>query len=319
MALPADLVDRLSVPLVAAPMTGVSGPELVLAACRAGVLGSFPTHNAPTVEVLDEWLGQMTADLPEAAAPIAPNLVVHRSNRRLGADVDRLVAHGVRYVITSVGSPEPVVAPLHRAGCRVFADVATLRHAEQALDAGADGLVLLAAGAGGQTGSANPFAFVRAVRDRYAGPLVLAGGVSDGRALFAAEVLGADLGYMGTRFIATTESRADDDYRAAVVAATLDDIRETPHVGGLPANLLAEWLEHAAPEAVATGDFRQTRLLDGRTVWSAGHSVSGVHTVSSVDEAVDRIRREYLDTRAELLDELRARSRTEILMKGAVQ
>lgn len=307
MAIPVDLAERLSLPLIAAPMTGVSGPELVQAASRNGVIGSFPTHNAPTVDVLDDWLCQLDSVLAgkPGTAPVAPNLVVHRTNPRLTADVDRLAAHGVQLVITSVGSPEPVLDRLHQTGCRVFADVATLRHAERALDAGADGLVLLTAGAGGQTGSANPFAFVRAVRQQFSGPLVLAGGISDGRGLLAAEVLGVDLCYMGTRFIATTESRAPDEYRAAVVAATLDDVRETPHVGGLPANLLAEWLDTVAPETVSAGDFRQSRLLDGRPVWSAGHSVSGVHGVSSVDEIVGQVRAEYREARAHLVEQLR--------------
>ncbi|MFJ4656768.1 NAD(P)H-dependent flavin oxidoreductase [Nocardia sp. NPDC088792] len=304
MALPAELADRLTLPLIAAPMTGVSGPELVTAACRNGVIGSFPTHNAPTVDALDTWLRRITGELaphPDAA-PIAPNLVVHRTNPRLAGDLDRLIAHGVQLVITSVGSPEAVIGPLHRAGCRVFADVATLRHAERALDAGADGLVLLTAGAGGQTGSANPFAFVRAIREHFSGPLVLAGGISDGRALFAARALGADLAYMGTGFIATTESLAPQDYREAVVTATLDDIRQTAQLAGLPANLLAAWLESQAPQSVSAGDFQAERLLDGRTVWSAGHSVSGVHAVRSVAELIERVRAQYRDAHRHLFD-----------------
>jgi nitronate monooxygenase len=191
-------------------MTGVSGPDLVVAACRNGVIGSFPTHNAPSVEDLDGWLGEIHAALTAhgpliASAPVAPNLVVHPTNKRLLVDLDRLIDHGMELVITSVGSPAPVLGRLHEAGCRVFADVATMRQAEKAIAAGVDGVVLLTAGAGGQTGSANPFAFVRAVRERFDGTIVLAGGIADGVSLFAAEVLGADLAYMGTRFIATRE------------------------------------------------------------------------------------------------------------------
>ncbi|WP_442790826.1 NAD(P)H-dependent flavin oxidoreductase [Nocardia sp. NBC_01327] len=302
MALPADWADRLTLPLIAAPMTGVSGPELVATACRSGVIGSFPTHNAATPELLDEWLTRIAADLTPGAAPIAPNLVVHRTNARLTADLDLLIAHRVELVITSVGSPAPVIEPLHRAGCRVFADVATLRHAERALAAGVDGLILLTAGAGGQTGSANPFAFVRAVRERFSGPLVLAGGIGDGHALLAAQALGADLAYMGTGFIATPESLAREDYQAAVVAATLDDVRETAHIGGLPANLLTEWLEAHAAQQVSAGDFQTERLLGGQTVWSAGHSVSGVHGVVPAAEVIDRVRREYHQARTALLE-----------------
>ncbi|MFI7003326.1 NAD(P)H-dependent flavin oxidoreductase [Nocardia sp. NPDC050175] len=304
MPLPADLADRLSLPLIAAPMTGVSGPELAAVACRNGVIGSFPTHNAATVEVLDEWLTQLGTDLSEHpdAAPLAPNLVVHRTNHRLAGDVDRLIAHGVELVITSVGSPEPVVERLHAADCLVFADVASLRHAERALEAGADGLVLLTAGAGGQTGSANPFAFVRAIREHFTGPLVLAGGISDGPSLLAAEALGVDLAYMGTGFIATTESLAPEDYQAAVVAASLDDVRQTEQVGGLPANLLAEWLEAQRAPTVSAGDFQADRLMNGRTVWSAGHSVSGVHYVCSAAEVIDRVRLQYRAARNQLLE-----------------
>ncbi|WP_405166785.1 nitronate monooxygenase [Nocardia sp. NBC_01499] len=304
MTLPADLAARLSLPLIAAPMTGVSGPDLVAATCRNGVIGSFPTHNAATVELLDEWLAQIGAALSEHpdAAPVAPNLVVHRTNQRLTADLDRLIAHGVELVITSVGSPEPVVDRLHGAGCLVFADVATLRHAERALEAGADGLVLLTAGAGGQTGSANPFAFARAVREHFTGPLMLAGGISDGHALLAAEALGVDLAYMGTGFIATTESLAPEDYRAAVVASSLDDVRQTAQVGGLPANLLAQWLESQLAPTVSAGDFQAERLMNGRTVWSAGHSVSGVHYVCSATEVIERVRLQYRDARNQLLE-----------------
>jgi nitronate monooxygenase len=162
-------------------MTAVSGPELVIAACRMGVIGAFPTHNAPSTEVLDDWLDRFTTELTPTSAPVAANLVVHRSNRRLIADVECLQRHGVELVITSVGSPDHVVGPLHDMGAQVYADVASVGHARRALAAGVDGLVLLTAGAGGQTGWANPFAFLRAVREHFAGPLVLAGGITDGR------------------------------------------------------------------------------------------------------------------------------------------
>ncbi|GAB1512586.1 NAD(P)H-dependent flavin oxidoreductase [Actinophytocola sp. KF-1] len=168
---------------------------------------------------------------------------MHRTNERLAADVDCLVRRRVEIVITSVGSPAAVVGPLHDAGCLVFADVATMRHVDRALDVRVDGLVLLTAGAGGQTGSANPFAFVRAVRARFDGPIVLAGGVSDGAAVLAARALGADLCYLGTKLIATTESLADDAYRQAVVDAGLDDVVETSLPSGLPANFLRSWWE----------------------------------------------------------------------------
>lgn len=297
MALPSRL-DRLALPLVAAPMTDVSGPDLVTAACRNGVVGSFPTHNARTPSELDGWLEQITAglaDLEDEAAPFAANLVVHRSNQRLAGDVASLIRHEVPLVITSVGSPAPVLAPLQDAGCLVFADVASMRHVQRAIDAGVDGLVLLTAGAGGQTGWANPLSFVRAVRGQFDGPIVLAGGVSDGVALWAAQALGADLAYMGTKFIATTESLADDAFRRALVESSLDDVTLTTALSGLPANFLDGWLKKATADAPPQGTdgFAQQRLLNQRNVWSAGHSVSGITGILSVAELVDQTRREY--------------------------
>ena len=202
MTLPAQFHDRLRLPLIAAPMTGVSGPQLVLEACRAGVIGTFPTHNAGAADEFDRWLGQISDTLTEhdKPAPFGVNLVVHKTNARLADDVALLIRHGVEFVITSVGSPVAVLQPLHDAGCLVFADVASMRHVERAIAAGVDGLVLLTAGAGGQTGWANPLSFVRSVRAVFEGPIVLAGGISDGTALWAAEVMGADLAYMGTKF-----------------------------------------------------------------------------------------------------------------------
>jgi len=300
VALPADIAKRLSVPVIAAPMTGVSGLDLVIAACRNGVIGSFPTHNATSIETLDRWLGAMNDELGPSAAPVAPNLVVHPTNTRLAADLDRLVAHGTEIVITSVGSPKPVVGPLHDAGCLVYADVATLKQAQKAIALGVDGLVLLSAGAGGQTGQANPFAFVRAVRGIFEGTIVLAGGISDGVSLFASEVLGADLGYMGTRFIATEESLASADYQQAVVSSTMDDVRLSDEVGGLPASLLGDWLDGRGSGPVATGDFQQDRLVADPSVWSAGHSVSGVRGITSVGTLVEQVRSEYVAARSGL-------------------
>lgn len=287
--------DRLLLPLIAAPMTGVSGPRLVIEACAHGVIGSFPTHNARTPEELDAWLGTIADGLKdtEVSAPVAPNLVVHPTNRRLEADVDVLLAHGTELVITSVGSPAPVVGRLHDAGCQVWADVATERQARKAIADGVDGLVLLSAGAGGQTGKANPFAFVRLARDLFAGTLVLAGGISDGTALYAARVLGADLAYMGTPFIATEESLASDAYRAALVGASLDDVRLSDAVGGLPASILASWLDTREAAPVDAGDFQQDRLVADQELWSAGHGVGAISDVPSVARLIGRVRGQF--------------------------
>ena len=245
--------DRLGLPLIAAPMFLVSGVELMVAACRNGVIGSFPTVNCRSAEQLEAWLTEIEMRLRQhedhtgrKAAPLCPNLIVHRSNARLEQDLAVLLRHKPELVITSVGSPAPVLKPLHEAGALVLADVASIRHAQRAAEAGADGLVLLTAGAGGQTGWLNPFAFVRAVRAFYDGIIVLAGGISDGHALRAAEVLGCDLGYMGTKFIATRESMADERHKQMLVDGSADDILLTTAFTGLQTSMLK-------PSIVAAG------------------------------------------------------------------
>ena len=291
----------------------VSGVELVVAACRNGVIGSFPTVNSRQTEELDTWLGDIERRLQahadasgKATAPICPNLIVHRSNARLKEDLSVLVRHRPEMVITSVGSPAPVLAPLHDAGALVFADVASIRHAERAVAAGADGLVLLTAGAGGQTGWLNPFVFVRAVRGFFNGPIVLAGGISDGHALRAAQALGCDLAYMGTKFIATRESLADERYKQMLVNSTADDILLTTAFTGLQTNMLRPSIEAAGLDpndlpprgAIDIGKdidigARENRPKRWRDIWSGGHSTSGVTEVLAVDDLVARTALEY--------------------------
>lgn len=297
MSLPAEWRSRLRLPLIAAPMTAVSGPALAGAACRAGVIGSFPSHNAPSVDTLASWLAALRTPGLQTCGLLAVNLVVHASNRRLDADLDCVLAHGVELIITSVGNPAAVIQRAHAKGCLVFADVATLRHVDRALAVGVDGLVLLTAGAGGQTGWMNPFAFMRAVRERYDGPVVLAGGIADGTSLRAAEVLGADLAYMGTKFIATTESLASQGYKQAVIDASADDIELTRKVSGLPASVIRRPGSELPPETLTANAFDQDRLLASRELWSAGHSVVGVRNVLDVAELVDRTLREYQSAR----------------------
>jgi nitronate monooxygenase len=287
----------------------------VVAACRNGVIGAFPTVNCRSPEQLDQWLGEIEDRLRrhsnesgKPTAPICANLIVHRSNARLEQDLAVLLRHKPEIVITSVGSPAPVLAPLHEAGALVFADVASIRHAERAVAAGADGLVLLTAGAGGQTGWLNPFVFVRAVRAFFDGPLVLAGGVSDGHALRAAQALGCDLAYMGTKFIATRESMADVRYKEMLVASSADDILLTRAFTGLQTNMLRPSIEAAgldpddlpARGAIDIGKdidvgARENDPKRWRDIWSAGHSVSGVTEVLSVDELVAGTLAEYRD------------------------
>ena len=305
--------DRLSLPLIAAPMFLVSGVHLVVAACSHGVIGSFPTANCRNVEQLDAWCFEMAARLRrradetgEACAPICPNLIVHRSNARLADDLRIVLKHEPELVITSVGSPGPVLAPLHDAGATVFADVASLRHAERAVEAGADGLVLLTAGAGGQTGWLNPFAFTRAVRRFFSGPIVLAGGVSDGHALRAAQTLGCDLAYMGTRFIATHESMADRRYKEMLVASSADDIVLTRAFTGLQTNMLRPSIAAAGldPDSLPERggidiskdidvEARESRPSRWRDIWSAGHSTSGMLAVTSAADLISQTLAEY--------------------------
>lgn len=308
-------LQRLRLPLVAAPMLRISGPELVTAACAAGVVGAFPTANARSVDELDAWLHAIARPLAAQprAAPWCANLIMR--SPRLADDLACLLRHGPELVITSVGSPLPVLAALQGIGCTVLADVATLAHAHKAIAAGVDGLVLLGAGAGGQTGWLNPLAFVRALRrEGYGGLIALAGGISDGVALRAARVLGADLGYAGTRFIATRESRAEPDYQQMLVDASADDIVLTRAFTGLPTSMLAPsirraGLDPARLDETVTPD-TAAQMFGGRDhagaapaaaprrwrdVWSAGHSVSGVHGRPSVADLIAELAAEYHD------------------------
>ena len=305
--------NRLALPLIAAPMFLVSGVELMIAACRNGVIGSFPTVNCRSTEQLDAWFAEIAMRLRQhedqfgrKAAPLCPNLIVHRSNARLEQDVAVLLKHTPEIVITSVGSPAPVLKPLHDVGALVLADVASIRHAERAAEAGADGLVLLAAGAGGQTGWLNPFAFVRAVRAFYDGIIVLAGGIGDGHALYAAEVLGCDLAYMGTKFIATRESMADERHKQMLVESSADDILLTTAFTGLQTSMLKPSIVAAgldpddlpARGAIDIGKdidvtAREVRPKRWRDIWSGGHSTSSVTGVMAVDDLVARTTAEY--------------------------
>ncbi len=299
-------------------MLRVSGPELAIAACRAGVIGAFPVANARSVERLDAWLRQIRTALEGpsawngdlAPAPFCPNLIIKRPQLR--DELACLVRHRVEIAITSVGSPVAAIPPLHDIGCLVFADVATLAHAEKAIAAGVDGLVLLTAGAGGQTGWMNPLAFVRAVRGVFDGPIVLAGGVSDGRALWAARVMGCDLAYMGTKFIATHESLAQPEYKEMLVRSSMDEVTLTRAFTGLDTNMLTRSIVAAGldpknlPERIsneAAAEIFGSGAAPGhrrwQDVWSAGHSVSGVDRIRSASELIELTAREYQTARAE--------------------
>jgi nitronate monooxygenase len=308
-----QLKSDLRLPLIAAPMFLVSGPDLVVAACINGVIGSFPTANCRTSEELDHWMQSISDRLRVAGSsgdwkvgPVCPNLIVHKSNMRVQDDLAILLKHKPRIVITSVGPPTPVLEPLHDIGALVFADVATVAHARKALAAGADGLVLLTAGAGGQTGWLNPFVFVQDVRRFFDGPIVLAGGISNGHGLYTAEVLGCDLGYMGTRFIGTKESMAVAAYKTMLVESMADDIQLTSAVTGLPANILKASILKAGLDPTNMPDRGAIDITkdinpDGvnkparrwKDIWSAGHTVSGVTDIISIADLVSTTEREY--------------------------
>lgn len=312
MTLPESLVARLRLPVVAAPMFLVSGPELVIAACRAGVLGTFPSQNQRTTAGLEEWLLTIQAALGPDDAPFGVNLIVHGTNARLAADLAVVVAHRVPVVITSLGVAADVVAAVHSYGGVVFHDVTNAAHARKAAAAGADGLILVAAGAGGHSGTLSPFALMAEVRAWFDGTVLLAGAISTGSDVLAARAMGADLAYLGTRFIATTESMASEAYREQVVAAGAADIVHTASVSTIPANFLRRSLELAGldpgapPGPVDVGHLTSPSQADAgawRDIWSAGHGVAGIDAVLPVAGLVDRLAREYADARTRLLIE----------------
>ncbi|OBF07648.1 nitronate monooxygenase family protein [Mycobacterium sp. 852002-10029_SCH5224772] len=300
----ASFSSRFRIPLIAAPMTAVSGFDIVNAAAAAGIGGSFPVHNAGAPAEVDRWL----AGLNGLPGPAIPNLVVHKSNARLADDLAVITARRVPAVITSVGSPQPVVGPLHEAGILVLSDVASMRHVERAIAAGADGLVLLTAGGGGQTGWANPLVFARAVRRVWDGPMILAGGVPDGASLLAALVAGYDLVYMGTPFIATAESAAPPGWKNAVVAASIDDIELTSEFTGLPTSMIRATEPAIAPATDAgfhmsrLGASAHHRSGEASVRYSAGHSAACVDGIVTVADLVSRVERQFraaLETFAE--------------------
>ena len=304
MSLPALLQDKLRLPLVAAPMFLVSGPELVRACCAQGIVGSFPALNQRETSGFRDWLEEINAGLTPQAAPYAVNLIVHGSNPRLEADLAVCVEQRVPIVITSLGAVKEVVDAVHSYGGLVFHDVTTRRHAEKAAEAGVDGLIAVAAGAGGHAGTWSPFALVAEIRQFFDKTLLLSGCLNHGHEVLAAQLLGADLAYMGTRFIATRESNADADYKQMILDARAADIVHTPAVSGVPASFMRQSLEKAGYDLARLqdkGDVNYGEKLKPisdeakawKTVWSAGQGVGGIADVPSVAELVARLDAEY--------------------------
>jgi nitronate monooxygenase len=291
----------------------VSGPDLVIAACRNGVIGSFPAPNARPLEVLDAWLERIADELGAATAAdptarIAPwslNLVVHSSYDRLPAELELVRRHRPPIVITALGSPARVIDTVHAYGGLVFADVGSIAMARKAAQAGADGLILVSAGAGGHTGSVAPFVFVQAVRQFYDGIVALAGGVCSGAAIRAAEVAGADLADIGTLFIAARESLAGDDYRQMVVDAAVDDLVLTKAFTGASAYYLRQSIlrsgldpDNLSGKTAMDWSKSDTQLKAWKDIWSAGQSVVAVQRVEGAHEIIARLRAEYLQSLA---------------------
>lgn len=303
MSLPALLQQRLRLPLVAAPMFLISNPQLVLACCTSGVVGSFPALNQRDSAGFKAWLEEIEAGLAQlqAPAPYAVNLIVHPSNPRLQADLALCVEHRVPIVITSLGAVKEVVDAVHSYGGLVFHDVTTRRHAQKAAEAGVDGLIAVAAGAGGHAGTWSPFALIAEIRQFFDKTLLLAGCLNHGHELLAAQLLGADLGYMGTRFIATRESQAQDAYKQMILGATAADIIHTPAVSGIPASFLRQSLDQAGYDLAALTSSHEAGKLKPldeeakawKTVWSAGQGVGEINDLPSAAALIERLHSEY--------------------------
>lgn len=304
MSLPALLDQRLRLPLVAAPMFLVSNPALVMACCNGGIVGSFPALNQRESEGFRAWLGEIEAGLDDSAAPYAVNLIVHPSNPRLQADLAICVEHRVPIVITSLGAVKEVVDAVHSYGGLVFHDVTTRRHAEKAAQAGVDGLIAVAAGAGGHAGTWSPFALVAEIRQFFDKTLLLAGCLNHGHEILAAQLLGADLAYMGTRFIATQDNDAPDAYKQMLLEAHAADIIHTPAVSGVPASFMRQSLEQAGYDlkrlqdkaAIDYGEKLKPISDEAKawkTVWSAGQGAGCIDDLPHVTELIARLDQEY--------------------------
>jgi nitronate monooxygenase len=309
MSLPAHLRDRLRIPVLAAPMFIVSGPELVIEQCKAGVIGSFPALNARPQEELDRWLTRIETELaqyqrahPERkVAPYAVNLIVNKANKRLDADTEVVLAHKVPIVISSLSAPTAIAPRVHDYGGIVFHDVIKVRHAEKALEAGVDGIIAVCNGAGGHAGTLNPFALVNELRRMHKGPLVLSGAITNGDGVLAAEAMGCDLAYLGTRFIASRESLAAERYKQMIVESSSGDIVYTPLFSGVHGSYLAGSIRAAGldpdnlPATEEPGKYRSRdeRAKTWKDIWGAGQGVGNIDDIPSVAELVDRLESEY--------------------------
>jgi len=296
MTIPASLQKGLKLPVIAAPMFLVSGPDLVVEACNAGIIGTFPSLNQRTTEGYREWLKDIKTRLKPDAAAFGVNHIVHPTNPRLMADMMVSVEEQVPLIITSLGAVRDVVEAVHGYGGVVFHDIANVRHARKAAEAGVDGLILVANGAGGHAGIINPFALINEVRSFFDGTIILSGCLSTGQDIAGAITLGADFAYMGTRFINTTEAMAQDAYKAMIVDSGASDITYTAAVSGIPANFLTPSLIENGIDPKTLPDHKLDMADEAKawkTVWSAGQGAGSVHDVVPAAELVGRLAREF--------------------------
>lgn len=317
MALPSILTENLRLPVIGSPLFIISHPALTLAQCKAGIIGAFPALNARPESLLDEWLAQITEEIasynaanPERkAAPFAVNQIVHTSNKRLEHDLTLCVKYKVPIVISSLGAVPEVNAAVHSYGGIVLHDIINNRHAQSAIRKGADGLIAVAAGAGGHAGTISPFPLIREIREWFEGPLLLAGAIATGGGILAAQAMGADMAYMGSLFIASEEARASEDYKRALVESSSKDIVYSNYFTGVHGNYLRQSIIAAGLDPNHLPDADSSKMdfdkaSDGakawRDIWGAGQGIGAVKAVEPVSAIVDRLEAEYLAARKRL-------------------
>ena len=311
MTIPNQLKDKLVMPVIGAPLFLVSGPDLVIAQCKAGIVGSFPALNARPQHVLDEWIVRIKTELAEyqeqnpdaKVAPFAVNQICHGSNDRLMQDMETCVKHEVPIIITSLRPPSEIVDAAHSYGGLVFHDVINVRHAQKAAEQGVDGLILVCAGAGGHAGALSPFALVREVKEWFGGTIILSGSIGDGHSVASAIALGADYAYLGTRFIATEEANADQGYKKMLEESAASDIVYSSLFTGVLGNYLKPSIKNAGldPDNLPDADKSAMNFGSGgntdskawKDIWGSGQGIGGIKDSPSVAELVGRIKSEY--------------------------
>ena len=314
-----QLYEQMSLPVICSPMFIVSNPQLVIEQCKSGVIGSMPALNARPAELLDDWLAEINETLSNARlqepnrkiAPYAINQIIHTSNDRLDHDMAMCEKHKVPMIITSLRAPNEVVQQTHQWGGVVFHDVTTLRHAEKAIEAGVDGLILVAAGAGGHAGTLSPFALLAEVRRIFKGPIALSGSITTGDGILAARAMGADFAYIGTRFIASTEANADQRYKQMIVDSAAKDVLYTPFFTGIPGNYLTPSIvaaglnpEDLKKEEMLGTNFGSARVKPWKDIWGAGQGVGSIDSIETTAQLVATMKAEYEQARQRIQGQL---------------